>query len=240
MAPATSAKSAVLPAEERSNAAGGPASITQQAYDRLRADIMSGVLEPGRKLKIEELRKLYDVGSSPVREALSLLTSDHFVERIDQRGFRVVEISAEEFEEILLARCWLEERALRESIARGDAAWEEQVLLAAHRLSRVPRSEADDQFIGSAEWEKRHKLFHMTMISACGSSMLIRFCDQLYDQNIRYRQLSGPTAYPARDVAAEHGEICEAVLARDADTAVERLMAHYTRTGRFVKDQLTA
>lgn len=239
MVPPMIAKSDPVLDVERSGVAGGPASMTQQAYDRMRADIMSGALEPGRKLKIEELRKLYDVGSSPVREALSLLTSDHFVERIDQRGFRVVEISADEFEEILLARCWLEERALRESIARGDTGWEERVLLATHRLSRVPRSEADDHFIGNAEWETRHKIFHMTMISACGSSMLIKFCNQLYDQNIRYRQLSGRKAYPVRDVTAEHAAICDAVLARDADTAVERLMAHYTRTGRFVKDQLT-
>lgn len=218
----------------------GPASMTQIIYHRLRADIMSGALAPGRKLKIEELRKRYDVGTSPIREALSLLTSDHFVARLDQRGFRVAEVSAREFEEILMTRCWLEERALRESIARGDGAWEEKVVLAAYRLSRVPRSDANDHFHANVEWEERHKHFHMTMISACGSAILVKFCDQLYDQNIRYRQLSGPRAYPRRDVTAEHGAICDAVLARDADLAVERLMAHYTRTGNFLKDQFAA
>ncbi|MEM9205409.1 MAG: GntR family transcriptional regulator [Pseudomonadota bacterium] len=230
----------ILDQDDSQSERNGPLSMTQMAYERLRADIMSGELAPGRKLKIEELRKLYDVGTSPIREALSLLTSDHFVERIDQRGFRVAEISTEEFEEVLTTRCWLEERALRESIAKGDAAWEEQVVLAAYRLSRVPRSDGNDHFHANAEWEVRHKHFHMTMISACGSSILFRFCDQLYDQNIRYRQLSGPRAYPLRDVTAEHGAICDAVLARNADLAVERLLTHYTQTGRFLKDQLVA
>ena len=91
----------------------GPESITSRAYAQLRSDIMSGRLEPGRKLKIEELRKLYDVGTSPIREALSLLTSDKFVERIDQRGFRVATVSLSDFDELLKTRCWLEERALR-------------------------------------------------------------------------------------------------------------------------------
>lgn len=215
-----------------------PGSMTSQIYARLRADIMSGALEPGSKLKIEDLRKIYDVGTSPIREALSLLTSDHFVDRIDQRGFRVAQISADEFGELLKTRCWLEERALRESIANGDNVWEEQVVLSAYRLSRVPRSEDDDHFVANAEWEVRHKHFHMTLISACGSSMMRKFCDQLYDQNVRYRQLSGTRAYPLRDVAAEHGAIRDAALARDADLAAELLVAHYTATGKFLRDQL--
>ena len=214
------------------------ASMTSRAYVRLRQDIISGELAPGRKLKIEELRRSYDVGTSPIREALSLLTSDHFVERIDQRGFRVSPVSAEEFAELLKTRCWLEERALRESIANGSVQWEERVVLANYRLSRVPRSQADDRFIANEEWEIQHKRFHMTLIAECRSSMLLKFCDQLYDQNVRYRQLSGSKAYPARDVAGEHSAICDAVLTRDADLAVDLLMTHYTRTGNYLSEEL--
>jgi len=214
-------------------------SITQQAYTRLRQDIISGRLQPGQKLKIEVLRRDYDVGSSPIREALSLLTSDHFVERIDQRGFKVAAVSAAEFDELLRTRCWLEEKALRESIAHGDSSWEEQVVLAAYRLSRIPRSETDDHFVSNIEWEKRHKHFHMTLISACRSSYLMKFCDQLYDQNIRYRQVAGKVAYPSRDIAAEHGAICDAALARDADLAAELLIAHYVKTGNFLKEHFS-
>lgn len=217
----------------------GPESMTSRAYSRLREDIISGKLEPGRKLKIEALRRAYDVGSSPIREALSLLTSDNFVERIDQRGFRVSPVSAAEFIELLKTRCWVEERALRESIANGTNEWEEQVVLANYRLSRIPRSDADDHFVANAEWETCHKTFHMTLISQCGSSMLLRFCDQLYDQNIRYRQLSGSTAYPSRDVAEEHSSICDAILATDADLAARLLIQHYNQTSDFLKEKLS-
>ncbi len=213
--------------------------MTSRAYAQLKSDIISGRLQPGRKLKIEELRRQYDVGTSPIREALSLLTSDHFVERIDQRGFRVSNVSEAEFAELLKTRCWLEERALRESIANGTTQWEEQVVLANYRLSRIPRSESKDHFVANAEWEATHKLFHMALISQCGSSLLLKFCDQLYDQNIRYRQLSGSKAYPSRDVAEEHNSICDAVLARDADLAAQLLVSHYNNTSKFVRRELS-
>lgn len=214
-------------------------SMTSRAYMQMKRDIITGRLQPGRKLKIEELRKEYDAGTSPIREALSLLTSDHFVERLDQRGFRVAPVSDKEFKELLKTRCWLEERALRESIARGSAQWEEKVVLANYRLSRIPRSQSDNHFIANDKWEEAHKTFHMTLISECGSSLLLKFCDQLYEQNIRYRQLSGAKAYPKRNIAEEHSAICDAVLSRDGDLATNLLLDHYNNTSRFVEKELT-
>ncbi|MEM8540806.1 MAG: GntR family transcriptional regulator [Pseudomonadota bacterium] len=223
----------------QSNDTVGPESMTSRAYSRLRQDIISGTLKPGQKLKIEELRVQYDVGTSPIREALSLLTSDQFVERLDQRGFKVASVSVQEFDELLKTRCWLEEMALRESIAGGSSSWEERVVLANYRLSRIPRSESSAEFVSNSEWEIAHKQFHMTLISECGSSMLLKFCDQLYDQNVRYRQLSGEAAYPKRNVAEEHNAICDAVLSRDGELACALLVSHYNQTSSFVRDQLT-
>lgn len=221
------------------NESAGSASMTSRAYSQMKQDIISGRLHPGQKLKIEELRQKYDTGTSPIREALSLLTSDYLVERKDQRGFRVSTASAEKFEELLRTRCWLEDRAIRESIARGSSQWEEKVVLANYRLSRIPRSQSADNFIANQQWEVAHKDFHMTLISECGSSLLLTFCEQLYQQNIRYRQLSGATAYPERDIAEEHNSICDAVLSRDAELAAQLLVEHYNKTSHFVQRELT-
>ena len=213
-------------------------SITIRAYGRLKQDIISGKLMPSQKLKIENLRRVYDTGSSPIREALSLLTSDHLVERIDQRGFRVAPVSEGEFAELLKTRIWLESIALQQSILLGSDAWEEQVVLANYRLSRMSRFIAEDSTLANPSWETAHKHFHMTLIAKCGSSIMLRFCNQLYDQNIRYRQLSAKKAYPERDIAEEHSAICDAVLARESQKAVDLLVCHYQNTGDFVLKQL--
>jgi len=215
-----------------------PTSLTSQTYQCIHDMIIRGDLSPGQKLKIETLRNNLGAGASPIREALSLLTSDHLVERIEQRGFRVALVSGDAFRELLKTRCWIEERALRESIEHGDAQWEENIVLANHRLNRTPRSTDNHSYVANTEWEPQHKQFHMALLSACGSSILLRFCDQLYDQNIRYRNLSGTVAYSKRNTNDEHKHIVKLVLDRNADAAVEALIDHYTTTGQFLSKQL--
>lgn len=206
-------------------------STTQRVVDDLRERIIQGKFSPGEKLKIESLKTLLDSGASPIREALSLLTSDQLVERIDQRGFRVAPASADHFQEILMLRLQLDDIALRDSIAKGGDDWEEQVVLAHHRMVQASR-------VKSVQWEELHKIFHMSLLSACGSPILVRFCDQLYDLNIRYRYLAGKSdRYDKRDVEEEHAHLLDASLRRDTALASKRLVEHYTLTGEFLADQ---
>ena len=214
------------------------ASITAQVVEQLRGDILAGRLAPGSKLKIEELRNRYGVGASPIREGLSLLVSDGLVDRLHQRGFRVKPASLGAFVELLKTREWLEERALRESIAAGDSQWEEQVLLAHHRLKRQPRWLTSDAGVSNEKWETLHKAFHLALISASGSSIMTRYCEQLYDQNVRYRQLAAAGRSGTRAVDTEHADLCEAVVRRDADRAVQLLLSHYRTTGESLSARL--
>lgn len=205
-----------------------PTSATQMAYRALRRMILIGDLPPGEKLKIDTLRKRLETGASPVREALSLLTSDQLVERLDQRGFRTPEVSRENFEEILHLRCSLEDMALRQSIAAADQDWEERLVLAHHRMVRENRENVES-------FEDLHKAFHMALLANCASPILLRFCNQLYDLNIRYRYLAGHAmGYQKRDIAAEHAAILDAAIERNADLASQRLISHYQQTGTFL------
>ncbi len=216
----------------KSGSISGTESATQRVFTELRTRIIQGAIAPGQRLKIETLKQQLDTGTTPIREALSLLTSDHLVERIDQRGFRAASASKDNFEEILALRCQLEDIALRKSINSGDTAWEEQLVLHHHRLSQTDRND-------TSNFESLHKAFHIALLNACDSPILLKFCDQLYDLNIRYRYLAGKSlGYSKRDVSEEHKAILDATLARDADSATERLIHHYTLTGEFLSDQL--
>lgn len=211
---------------------GKETSATHGAYRRLREMILTGELPPGQKLKIEQLRGLLDTGASPVREALSLLTSDMLVERIDQRGFRAAPVSKCNFEEILLLRCNLEETALRASIANADRAWEDRLVLRHHHMKKAGEK-------GAPDFEDAHKAFHMALLDNSKLPLLLRYCSQLYDLNIRYRYLAaGGPSYKKRDITAEHQQILDAALDRDADTATQHLIDHYRRTGKYLSSQM--
>lgn len=209
-----------------------PRSSTQRVYESLRELLIFGDITPGERLKVDTLKLRLGVGASPIREALSLLTSDQLVQRLDQRGFRAAPVNRENFHEILQLRCQLEASALQSSIDKGDAAWEEQLVLVHYRLSTAERDDV-------AQWEQQHKRFHMALISACESPLLLRFCEQLYDLNIRYRMLAGKSlTYTARKISDEHERILEAATSRNRELAKELLLHHYSRTGEYLSEQL--
>ena len=142
--------------------------LARQVMGRLRRDILEGALPPGSRLRIEGLRERYGVGASPLREALSQLAAEELVLRVDQRGFRVASAEPETLRDLIETRCLVETAALRAAIARGDAAWEERVLVAHHRLARTSRSAKPERFVPHPEWEAHHRAFHWRCWRAAG------------------------------------------------------------------------
>ena len=212
-----------------------PATLSSAAYVSLRRDILDGVLTPGRKLRIEEACARTGATSTPVREALNQLVMEGFVERREQRGFIVAEVSAAELQELTDARCWVEETALRQAMAHRTQAWEDSIAVAFHRLARVPRSTDDDVFKSNPDWELAHNNFHAALIATCPSRFITDFCRRLADHAARYRRLAMSAAFPRRDVTAEHRALLEATLDGRSDDAVTLLLAHYRLTAQFVR-----
>jgi GntR family carbon starvation induced transcriptional regulator len=203
-------------------------------HARLRGDILRGVFQPGERLRIESLCERYAIGATPLREALNRLVAEDLVLREEQRGFRVAPVSLSDLAELTKTCCWISELALREAIKNGDAAWEEAIVLAAHRLSRVPREGAEGYGSFNPEWEERHRAFHLALIAACGSRWLVEFYATLMDKNTRYRYLAFADGSEPRDVDGEHRAILDAVLARDGDRAVAAANAHIRKTADSV------
>ena len=205
-------------------------------YDRLQADILMGELKPGEKLRLKDLIDRYDTGNSPLREALNRLSAKGMVVREENRGFRVPPAQREELEELTRTRCWLEEIGLRESIAHGDSEWEERIVLAFHWLKRAAHREATEgeQPYSKQVWEAHHQDFHIALISACGSDILLRYCAELHQRSYRYRNLAEVVEYRGMHELEEHQALQDAVLNRDTDLAVELLWKHYEVTSRIL------
>ena len=206
-------------------------------YDRLRKDIISVAVPPGEKLHIRSLCERFDVGLSPVREALSRLSTEGLVAQNDHRGFTVAPISEADLVDLTRARSWLNDIAIRKSIERGDAAWEESVVLSYHRLFRTPRFAPGVETERSEAWEIAHRNFHSSLISASGSDRLTHYCEQLFDSAERYRHV-GRKAGVKGNRDKEHRELMEAVVARDAETAARVITQHFERTAELVREVL--
>ncbi|MBX3567884.1 MAG: FCD domain-containing protein [Rhizobiaceae bacterium] len=212
--------------------------IANDVYEQLRHDIISCRLLPGSKINIQALVQKYEVSLGAVREALSKLSAEGLVNAKAQRGYTVADVSPEDLAELTDARVRIEQECLKLAIDKGGLDWETDIVAALHRLSHTPYTMPGDPAVLDQRWVKAHREFHRSLVSACGNRWLLRIRAQLYDQSERYRQLSVPLARTERDVALEHRNIAEAVIARDATRACAAIASHMWTTTQIVTTAL--
>jgi len=203
--------------------------LTDQAYRRLREDIVHGKFTPGEKLRVEHIKRAYEVGATPLREALYRLSADGFVQVRGQRGFRVADMSLHELTDITNLRVVLEGMALGQSVENSDDDWESRVVAAFHHLTKA-ESQPDPDI---QEWEVRNRGFHLALLSCCKSPWLMHFHEILYDQHKRYRNIARIERGRLRDVHAEHTAIFDAALAKDIKALCAANEQHIRRTAEI-------
>ncbi|WP_244273055.1 GntR family transcriptional regulator [Burkholderia lata] len=226
---------------QRAGADTPKATLSEQAYEYLQNDLLSGAFPPGEKLKPQTLQERYGVGISPIREALMLLSCDGLVTNEGQRGFRVAEASRDDLLDILEARKKIEGELLVDAIKHGDEEWGAQITAAFYKLVHTPLPAPDD-IQAANRWELAHRRFHASLISAARSAWLRRIDEQLVRHSERYRRMRFTAPLPkealARDIVREHQELMEAVLDRDAPRARKLLLAHIDETAQVVAQLL--
>lgn len=213
------------------------ATLAEGVYLRLRGELLRGDLAPGSKLRINDIAGRYGVSPSVLREVLARLAEQGLVVAMPQRGFAVMELSLSDLEDLTHARRLIEMMALRESIADGDIAWESRVLAAHHLLDRSPMNTPDGHV--TDQWAQAHADFHHVLLAGGRSSRLTAIAGNLRDCSNLYLHWSRELAHDTgRDVAAEHREIADLTLARDADGAAEALGRHIERTTQALVDYI--
>lgn len=214
-----------------------PRTVTESVYRRIRNDIVWGRLQPDAPLRSDELRETYDVGISPLREALTRLDAEGLVTSVEQRGFRVAPVTANDVSDTMETRLTIEKPALAKSIQRGDLGWESALVAGFHSLSRIeiPHGPGKDAEI----WARHHRQFHMCLIAACGSPLQIELAGMLFDRAERHRVwalklMLQTRSRQRRNIASEHRKIYDAAVARNAKAAVDALDYHYRTTADMV------
>ena len=217
--------------QEISNEGSAP-TRTAEILDILRADILSARLQPDTKLRFDELKANYNIGISPLREALMHLASEGLVVAEHRRGYRVAPVSDTDLREIARLRGEFDSIALRDAIANGDELWEGRIQGTFHAMSKRRKIGPDGEV--DLEWERHHIAFHAALTSACELPKLLAFKDILDRQALRYRRIAVHYLTAPRDDLGEHEAIRNAVLERNADTACELIHKHYMQTVEII------
>ncbi|WP_414662552.1 GntR family transcriptional regulator [Horticoccus sp. 23ND18S-11] len=98
-------------------------SIRHSVADAVRSALREGHLKPGENISEVALAHQFEVSRGPIREALLVLVEEGLLTHSPNRGFSVIDLSAEDKEHIAELRLMLESRALergRERVTPAD------------------------------------------------------------------------------------------------------------------------
>ncbi len=201
-------------------------SLTAQdlALETLRQAILDGTIEPGARLRQEDLAGVFDASRIPVREALRALELEGLVTSEPHRGFTVTTLDADQIEEIYDLRSVLEGHAIRLAIP----------LLTEVDLDDLQR--LYDEMRGAEDPEDelaRRERFYMRLYSVTARPRLVGLIARLrheVSRSLRWKQV--------QHSPQQHEVFFEAIKQGDADTAVQELSAHYTRVAALLRRYL--
>jgi DNA-binding GntR family transcriptional regulator len=199
-------------------------SIADQAYERIRKDIIFGRLAPASRLRLERMASAYGASVSTLREILGRLSSEGFVVAEGQRGFQVAPVSRDGFRDVAAMRLLLETYAIPLSFAAGDLEWESRVVAAHHKLAVIERRMLAGEPAESELWKRYDREFHRALIEACASQTLLDLYAGVFDQYLRYQMVA--VVFRGAVAAAEHRRLLDCALLRDASGACEVLTQH--------------
>ena len=213
--------------------------LAERALRLLREDILAIRLAPDMRLRIAELQKRYQLGISPIREALLRLISEGFVVAQGQRGFAVASVSIEELQDLTRARIRLEAIMVTEAIELGDAQWEAGIVAAFHMLSRAPLPVSSQDLEATLHWQACHRAFHHALLAGCGSPWMQRLQTQMAEHAERYRRIrmfhSVTNDQLVQSINNEHESLMQAMLRRDTGKAVALVQSHLNNTANAVE-----
>jgi DNA-binding GntR family transcriptional regulator len=232
-------RSGVASAEVRVTASANiapPDGAADQTVDRLhhalREQILNGRLSPGSPVSQVKLARAFEVGRTPLREALRMLQREGLVQAEFNRRIRVSPLSTSELEQIYAHRIVLEAVAIRGSIPRfsaDDLARLRTLVTEMESFMPNPAERLD-------EWERPHREFHQLLVAHAGDRIL-EDLHRLQDHAERYRAILGRDL-PAGDVPAtfgrgarEHAELVVACETGQKEQAGRILAGHLARSG---------
>jgi DNA-binding GntR family transcriptional regulator len=203
-------------------------SASVAATELIRKAIVDGRLEPGRRLKEEELARELGISRTPVREALLVLQTEGLIDSAPNRGASVRTYDPEEIEEMYGLRALLEGHAAHRAALRITAAEIGRLHASNRRFARLRI--ADDL----TELIAENLAFHQTVLDAAGSPRLSELVRKAIELPLVYRSYFWYS--PEQKLISDHyhQQLTHALEEHDAERAELIMKEHVFEARDFL------
>ncbi len=193
--------------------------LTERIYQQLKEDIFSFRLLPGDRFSENEVAERVQASRTPVREALSRLQREGFVEVSFRSGWQVKPLNFKQFEELYDVRIVLELAAIRKlcemepgpNLEDVKAIW---LVKPEDRLEDGPTVCALDE------------RFHEQLIEATGNKEMARIHHDLTERLRIIRRIDFTQRNRIEATYDEHAKILRTIMERRTEEAKSLLKTH--------------
>ncbi len=207
-------------------------SLSDQAYEWIRRDILACVLQPGQQIVQAQLVENYGVGTTPIREALQRLSHEGLVQTVPRSGYVVSHITLADVRELYEFRSILETAAVRLAILRASDQQLEQIAGRADFTYVYSKHEDYPRYVAMNHG------FHCSITAVTGNHRLEESLSRTLDSLSRVFHLVMDMRDSAEDIRTEHVELVTALQARDTERAVVAVNAQISRSAQLVAEAL--
>jgi DNA-binding GntR family transcriptional regulator len=222
-----------LPSAVNAAAATGSAitqrSLVDDVYERLIGLLLEEQLEPGARIKIDDLARIWQVSQTPIREALARAETSGLVVRQPAKGYQLAPVlSAEEFGQLIEMRLLIEPYCAAKACERADDGvldFLEKQHLAMRDSPKGPTSHDYRDYL------RADIAFHQTIVAVGGSRFLETALAFTSTHAHRFRRFSSGTVSDFTDSQSEHQAVLDALRERDSDRADAAMRHHLLGVG---------
>jgi len=200
-------------------------SASDIATELIREAIFEGRLDPGQRLKEEELAQELGISRTPVREALLILQAEGLVSAVPNRGAVVRTYTEADLIDMY------ELRALLESFAAHQAAKrisDEQLERLTESCERFKALRVEHDLLGLI---KENLTFHQTIVEAAGTTKLAHLVRSAVELPLVYRAFFWFSEQELEISERSHRKVLATLRAGDSERA-ELVMKEHIYEGR--------
>jgi DNA-binding GntR family transcriptional regulator len=183
------------------------------ATELIREAILDGRLEPGQRLKEEELARQLGISRTPVREALLMLQVEGQVVATPNRGAIVRVHTADDLNDLYILRALLEGHATRRA---GERITEAEVDVLRESCDRFDHLTPDEDL---RELVRENLFFHNTILEIAASARLAEMVNQVIQLPLVYKSYIWYSPDQKRISSHYHRQIVNALSTGDAERA---------------------
>ncbi len=193
--------------------------LTERIYQQLKDDIFSFRLLPGDRFSENEVAERVAASRTPVREALSRLQREGFVEVSFRSGWQVKPFNFKQFEELYDVRIVLELAAVRKLCEMEPGPNLED-------LKRIWLVKPEDRLEDGPSVCALDERFHEQLIEATENMEMARIHHDLTERLRIIRRIDFTQRNRIEATYDEHAKILRTIMERRADEAKSLLKTH--------------